>query len=83
MAGRPSGESLLPLGDFSRPSDRPVFAVDFEGISPAKTLFRGDPDDPITAALKASGASPATQRDFRMVGADEGLQGIGFRQPPH
>ena len=84
MAGRPPYDAPFSMGDLPRSVGCPVFTgrnrsirwfnrlrlVNLSGFSPAETVVRGGRGNPITAALKVSGATLSTPRDFRMVGAD-------------
>ena len=63
--------ALFPMGEPARFMGHPVFAVDFNRVSPNQIFFVcGQPNDLHTTALKDGGATEVTPRDFRMLGVD-------------
>ena len=62
------------MGGPARCSDHPVFAIDFENVSPNQSFVRGRPNEPHTAALKVGAAMKVAPRNFQMLGTDGELE---------
>ena len=74
LAGWPSYEVMFPMGYPSRSVDHTTLVVDSEGMPPSKTFFRNGREDPLSVSAQAPGVQMALPRDFRMVGAEGGLE---------
>ena len=74
LEGWPPYELGFPLGDPIRTAGYPIFALGLRGMLPSKTLIRGEADDPLSVAPKATGAKTALPRDFRVMGAEGQLE---------
>ena len=72
--GRHCYGATSPVDDPNRVSDHPIFAIDFNQISPDRVLARGQAVDPLTTALNAGAEGRAPPRDFRLLRAGGELQ---------